>query len=116
VDEGRRMRLIIGKKPLPELRDNNGKTIKKAMFFNPDFPDWLLCNRVLGLKTLDQIPKLNITRHQEDKQHRSNPNQSVHIVKSVFWYKGKRNKDGKEIKLSVYDYLDEKILRGITIK
>jgi len=82
VDEGR-MRLIIGKKPPPEKRDNNGKVKKKPIIFSSEFPSWLLPNYYDALLVADSMPKLRITRYCAKKD--TNEMMTIDI-----WNRGER--------------------------
>ena len=58
------MRLIIGKKPTPEKRDNNGLTIRHKLVFSPDFPEWLMPSKTKLLQAMEMI-QTKIVRYHE---------------------------------------------------
>jgi len=58
------MRLIIGKKPPPAKRDNNGKLITAGeLMVSSFFPDWLVPSKIKLEKAMDKV-KLQVLRYQ----------------------------------------------------
>jgi hypothetical protein len=58
------MRLIIGKKPTPEKRDNNGLTIRHKLAFSPDFPEWLMPSKTKLLEAMEMIQTKKVRYHE----------------------------------------------------
>ena len=56
-------RLVIGKKPPPEKRDNNGNTLRGEIFLSSEFPDWLIPSRNKLERAMDKIKRQIIVVH-----------------------------------------------------
>jgi len=56
-------RLVIGKKPPPEKRDNNGNTLRGEIFLSSEFPGWLIPSKNKLERTMDKIKRQIIVVH-----------------------------------------------------
>jgi hypothetical protein len=63
------MRLVIGKKPPPSQRDNQGKIIHAGtLMVSPDFPESWVPSRLTLEMTMEKV-KLQVIKYYELKNH-----------------------------------------------
>ena len=63
------MRLVIGKKPPPSQRDNQGKIIHAGpLVFSPDFPESWVPSRFRLEMAMEKV-KLQVIKYYELKNH-----------------------------------------------
>lgn len=94
-----RPRLVIGKRYEREKKvDENGKTISHEYIFSEELPGWLNPNRMLAIKTADEMPRVRIYRCVCVFIKDTNRMETKEI-----WRAGSPS-------ITMFDYLDEKIL------
>jgi len=63
------MRLVIGKKPPPALRNNQGKIIHAGtLMISPDFPESWVPSRFILEMAMEKV-KLQVIKYYELKNH-----------------------------------------------
>ena len=71
------MRLVIGKKPPPALRDNQGKIIHAGpLMISPDFPESWVPSRFKLEKAMEKV-KLQVIKYYELKNKEKNDNSNI---------------------------------------